>query len=240
MPIGAAVALAGLAYGVYNSEKQKKLAKEGLAKQKFTNYGVSPELQAAYARAQDMARYGFTPTEKAVFRQNTAQNINTQAQRALDVGGGNLARTISKLGQISNLQAQNQFAGQDAALHRQNIHYADTLARALQSQKNMATGADIQQFNRANQAFGNAYAQNQTNENQLISQLPYLAAQFGGASYGPTGSPYQNSFRAGTQQQFPLEQYGSLVPNQLSFRSNPSDDYLNSYQRAKFYTSFPQ
>lgn len=179
MAIAAAIALATAAYGVYNAETQKAQAKRGLAKQRFQNYAATPEMQGAYSRAQAMSKYGFAPAERAAFRQNKAQDINTQAQRALDIGGGNMARTISKLGQIANLQSENQFAAQDANLMRQNIKYADSLAGQLQGQQNMATGAGIYQYNAAQQAYGNAYAQNQTNQNQLLSQVPYIVDAMG-------------------------------------------------------------
>lgn len=222
MAVAAAVALAGLAYGVYNSETQKAQAKEGLNKQKFQNFSVSPELQGAYQRAQAMSQFGFSPAEKASFRQNKAQDINTQAQRALDIGGGNMARTISKLGQISNLQSENQFAAQDAAIKRQNIKYADSLAGALQGEKNRATGAGIDQYNRAQTAYGNAYAQNQTNENQLIGQLPYL---IGGIS---------NNYGGQSAQQGGMRQGINATPNVGYDYTAPQNDYYKAYQLSQY------
>ncbi len=213
MAVAAAIALATTAYGVYNSETQKAEAKRGLARQKFNNYSATPEMQSAFSRAQAMSQFGFSPQERAAYRQNKAQDINTQAQRALDIGGGNMARTISKLGQISNLQSENQFAIQDAQLKRQNIRYADSLASQLQGQKNMATGAGINQYNQAQQAYGNAYAQNQTNENQLISQVPYIVDSMGDGNW--TGN-----MRKGINKTPPTDP------------SNPTafNNYYNAYQ----------
>jgi len=168
------VALAGLVIsGVMaaKSASDKKKAESKLSGLKHTNYTVSPELREAYNRAQGMARFGFSPSEKAAFRQNVAQDINTQSQRALDIGGGNLAKTISRMGQISNLGAENQFAAQDAALKRQNIQQANALAGQVQGQLNLGTGEGINQYNRASQEYGQAAAQQQENIYSALGNL---------------------------------------------------------------------
>ena len=163
MPYVALATLAISAYQTAKSSSDKKKAERELSKMKHTNYGVSPELRGAYDRAQQMSRFGYTPQEKAALRQNVAQDINTNQQRALDQGGGNLARTISRMGSIANVQSENQMAMGDAQLNRQNIHYADSLAGQIQGINNMTTGEDINQYNRAQQAYGQAAAQQQEN-----------------------------------------------------------------------------
>lgn len=185
MAVAAGIALATTAYEIYNTEQQKSEAKRKLAALQHTNYTVSPELQSAYARAQQMSQYGYTPQEKAAHQQQQAQLLNTQSQRALDIGGGNLARTISRMGQIANLGANNQFAMQDAQLHRGNIRYADSLAQHIQQQKNLGTGEDISQFNMSNRAYGNAAMQQQQNEYQLLNNVANLASTYGGKGVNP-------------------------------------------------------
>lgn len=177
MPYIALATLAVSAYQTYKSSEDKKKAENALGNLKHTNYQVSPELRGAYDRAQQMSRFGYTPQEKAALRQNVAQDINTNQQRALDQGGGNLARTISRMGSIANVQSENQMALNDAGLHRQNIRYADSLGGQIQGINNMASGEDISQYNKAESAYGQAAAQQQENIYRAMGNA------VGGAAY---------------------------------------------------------
>lgn len=114
-----------------------------LKKMQMPNYSVSPELQGAYDDAQTMAQRGFAPEQKAAFRYNLSQDINTKLQKAKDTSGGNLARVISGIGNINTQDAENKFATQDALLKDAHIKYAGVLANSIQHQKNLATQADI-------------------------------------------------------------------------------------------------
>ena len=129
---------------------------EDINKEKFPQYGLAPELSTAYGESAQMAKKGFTGAEKGAFRQNVAQDINTGLQKAIDIGGGNLARTISKIGSINKLGAENQFSVNDALLHRQNIKYRDVLAQAIQQQGNLKSQADIAHRVMLEQAYGAA------------------------------------------------------------------------------------
>ncbi len=106
-------------------------------------YSVAPELQSAYTSAQKMATRGFAPEQKASFRQNIAEDINTTSRRALDQAGGNLGRVVNKIGNINMGKAENQFATQDAMLKDQHIKYANVLANQIQHQRNLKTQTDI-------------------------------------------------------------------------------------------------
>lgn len=163
---------------------QQSKANDAIAeinKEKFTQYGLAPQLEQSYSQAAQMAKQGFTGKEKGAFRQNIAQDINTGAQHALDLGGGNLARTISKMGTISKLGAENQFATNDALLHRQNIKYKDVLAQAIQTQGNLKSQADISHRVMLEQAYGNA---SKAGSENILKGVGMGAASLSGSSLG--------------------------------------------------------
>lgn len=182
--------------------KAHKALKE-LQKQELPNYSVIPEMNRAYNRAEGMAGRGFTGAEEAAFKSNLAQEGNTAYRNALDQSGGGMSQAI--LGGINsrNIGALNQFAGQDAQLHRQNIQYADQLAGQNQAQQNLATGQEINYRMAQEQAYGKAQ---QDALNSGISGINYgLTMGLGGgfgenrASAGPQGFGYtpNNMFAAG-------------------------------------------
>lgn len=104
-----------------------------LNSQPAPQFTETPEMMASRQRADHLAQAGFTPAEKAGFRKNVAEDINTKTSNALSLGGGSLAKTIGGIGKIDENTAENKFATSDAALHRQNIHYADKFSEALQA-----------------------------------------------------------------------------------------------------------
>ncbi len=109
------------AYEIINSAIQKKKAENELAKLQHPNYTVSPELQDAYSKSLEMSKYGYSPSQRASFRSNVGQDINTQTANALAVGGGQLGRTINRMGQVAKLGAENKFAFDDASLMDRHI-----------------------------------------------------------------------------------------------------------------------
>lgn len=125
-----------------------------LHKQKVPEYAETPEMRAARGRAEMNAQYGYSPEEKAAFRNNIAQDINTRSQRALDMGGGNLARVIGAQGNIDTMGAENKFAASDAELHRRNIQYADKFAQQVQAIQDRNIGEQLKQRYAAEQALG--------------------------------------------------------------------------------------
>lgn len=129
---------------------------KNLSKEQYPEYTISPELQQAYQRAEGMAKQGFSAEETAQFQQGVARQQTGAFRQATDLGGGNLARAISAGLGAQNLQAQGQFAAQGAQLKRQNIQYADELARSIQQQKNLATQEKIQRRQMLEQAYGSA------------------------------------------------------------------------------------
>lgn len=99
-------------------------------------YQETSEMRAARARAAQMAQSGFTPAEKAAFKQSLSATGNTAYRRGVDLAGGNLAGALRAGINAQQLNAQNQFAGQDAQLHRQNIAQSNSLEQGYQGLKN--------------------------------------------------------------------------------------------------------
>lgn len=98
-------------------------------------YQETSEMRAARSRAAQMAQSGFTPAEKAAFKQSLAATGNTAFRRGVDLAGG-LAGALRAGINAQQLNAQNQFAGQDAQLHRQNIAQSNSLEQGYQGLKN--------------------------------------------------------------------------------------------------------
>lgn len=156
IPLLAASALTALPkalLGAYQTYQSTKALKE-LSKEEYPEFQISPELQGAYSRAQEMSKRGFSAEEQADFQQRMGRQQAGAFRQATEMGGGNLARAISAGLGAQNIGAVNQFAAQGAQLKRQNIRYADDLARALQTQKNMATQQKIARRQQLEQAYG--------------------------------------------------------------------------------------
>lgn len=160
-----ALALLGLpdailgGFQAYNAHQ----ALEQLQKKPKPNYTISPELQTAYNRAQQMSNRGFSGGEKADFDSNLAMENAAQTRNLQNQAGGSLAGSIFAGIQGRNIGALNKFASEDAGLQRHNIQYADSLGQAVQGQRNMATNVDIQRRTQQEQALGGAMAKGTEN-----------------------------------------------------------------------------
>lgn len=139
------------------------------------NYSISPELQNSYNQAQQMATQGFTPQERIAYQNDVAQQQNAARRAALDTSGGQLAGTIAGTLGSAKLDSANKFAGQDAALLRQNQQYANSVAQQIQEQKNRAAQQQIDQYNRKQQAYGGQLNAGATNVTGFLSTLGQLA-----------------------------------------------------------------
>lgn len=133
------------AYGVYQGIQARKGLK-AYGKETRPNYEVTPEQQKSYARAEQMATGGYTAQEEGAFKQNLASQRTGTFRAATDSFGGNVGQALNSALQSQNIGALNQFSAQDAALHRQNIQYADQLGEQITGQKNLATGQNIQDY----------------------------------------------------------------------------------------------
>lgn len=144
-----------LASGIYQWARAEKELKK-LHSQAVPEYGETAEQRASRMRAEELAKGGFTEAERANFRAQVAQDISTQGQRALDVGGAGLGRAVNAIGNINMTGAENRFAAQDAALHRENIHYADRFSAELQRLADQNVAEHLKQRYMAEQALGQA------------------------------------------------------------------------------------
>ncbi len=223
-PIMAAIAAAELIKSEIDKHKAKS-ALEEIERRGRPNYSVSPELQDAYTRAQDMVKYG-TPAQDAAEQQQLVRSQNTAFQRARQSAPGFAQQFNAGLNYV-NAAAQNQIAARKEQRHLDAIHYADSLGKAIQGQKNLASGADIQNYNFQQQAFGGAI-RNQ-NEN-LFKALNMAGTALGG------------SFGGGARTEAPLTgAYDPVYDNMMKNVSAPSFEQrnefynptLNSWERAR-------
>jgi hypothetical protein len=110
----------------------------------------------AAGRAEYMAGMGYTPQERASFQSDIAAQTAGDYRRGIDMSGGNMARALGGISTARTMGAYNRFAGQDAALRRQNIQYSDQFSRDRQRRMDMQTRADMAQYDAAQQAVGKA------------------------------------------------------------------------------------
>ena len=120
------------------------------------SFTEDPRFTQAASRAEYMAGMGYTPQERAAFQSDIAAQTAGDYRRGIDMSGGNMARALGGISTARTMGAFNRFAGQDAALRRQNIQYADQFSRERQRRMDMQTRADMQQYDAAQQAVGKA------------------------------------------------------------------------------------
>lgn len=180
VPIGLGISAAAQLYQIGNSIAEKNKAKKALAElnsQPMPEFGISPELRNAYARAEGNAGFGFSGEEKAAFSQDLSRTQNTRLQAAKDVGGGQIAGVINAMDNSDSISAINQLAAQGARLKQEKIQYADQIAGRLQDIKRMNDEVRIQRRFQLENAYGNAMRQQQTNINNAIGGLGALGMQ---------------------------------------------------------------
>ena len=119
-------------------------------------YTEDPNFARSAGRAETMAQMGFTPQERAAFQGDLASAQATDYQRGMDVSGGNMAQALLGMNTSRATGALNRFAGQDAALRRQNIQYADSFSRERQARRDAQTRLDTQYRMAEEQAIGSA------------------------------------------------------------------------------------
>jgi hypothetical protein len=151
-------------------------------------YEITPEMQGSFDRAEGMARTGFTGGETAAFRQNLAQTQSAGMAGARQMGGG-LGRAIFGQQSAMRLGALQNFAGQDAALMRQNMRYADSRGDVLSQQRNRQTAEDIAYRNMQEQNVGRSMQSGLTNMGSFLNQQQAFGLnKFGGGGSIPLPS----------------------------------------------------
>jgi hypothetical protein len=115
-----------------------------------------PRFTGAAGRAEYMAGMGYMPQERAAFQGDIAAQTAGDYRRGIDMSGGNMARALGGISTARTMGAYNRFAAQDASLRRQNIQYSDQFSRERQRRADMQTQADMAQYDREQQATGQA------------------------------------------------------------------------------------
>ena len=100
------------------------------------------------------------------------------------MSGGNMARALGGISTARTMGAYNRFAGQDAALRRQNINYADQFSRERQRRSDMQTRSDMEQYDAEQRALGQA----------MSSGLTQMA---GAANFGQSMKFYKDLYGGG-------------------------------------------
>lgn len=132
----------GLAKGIQASKKQ------------IPENKVSPQVMAAYNNAIDMSKYGYTPEEEASFKQNLAQNNNTQYRLSMNALGRSLA-TAARAGiNYGNTNAINTFSANSSNIREQKRRYADTFANQFQRVDDMNTSREYNTYEKEQGAAG--------------------------------------------------------------------------------------
>lgn len=193
-PMGALSTVPQIGLGIYEAWQANKGLKN-LQGQPMPQYSISPEMQSYYNTVQKRSNYGYDPSEKAAFKQNVAQQQNTGFNQAVNMSGGNLAQALNVGFKAQGLNAFNQFAAQDAALHRQNINQWGGAASQMQGQQNLINQQKISQRNMLEQAYGQALRSGLYN---VTSGLGSALGMATGAKGGGMGS---NPYAQQTQQQ---------------------------------------
>lgn len=221
LAIAAAAQIPKFVAGISQTRKANKALAE-LAKQKFPEYTDDPRFLNAYNRAEAMTRYGYTPEERAAFEQQMGRARTDAFVQATDMSGGNMGQAIQNVLQANQLDSINKFAASDASLRRENIRYADTLAEALQRQRNLQTQSAIARRQALEQMYGQAKSSGLSNTYGALAGVGAMAFQ---SALG--------SRNAGTT----VEQPEMMGPDEGEFKKydkkgNPTLAYLNSPELA--------
>lgn len=160
-----------------------------------------PRFAQAAGRAEYMAGMGYTPQERASFQSDIAAQNAGDYRRGIDMSGGNMARALGGISTARTMGAYNRFAGQDAALRRQNIQYADQFSRERQRRSDMQTRSDMEQYDAEQRALGQAMSSGLTqmagaaNFSQAMNfygKQGMTGASGGGGSAGGLGGGFGN------------------------------------------------
>jgi hypothetical protein len=192
-------------------------------------FNETPEQMASRFRAEELAKSGYTAEEKANFDQKLQRSENTAYQRNLAVAPSLAQATLAGIN-YTNTGAMNQFAANDADLHRENIKYADTFSKYLQELNNKNTEAQLQQRLMAEQALGQAA---QSGISQIGTAANYL--NFGGKS-GMNGENLQ--ILSGEGNNMPQQEVGkqfdaSAIPSRYASAYSGTQSPSNFYDLPK-------
>ncbi len=115
---------------IYRSISADRALKK-MHKTPFPEFKETDSMRESRMRANDMASYGYTPQERAAFDSRLGRSQNDAYSKAMAVAP-TLAKAILAGINYTNTGAINDFSARDAALHRDNIRYADKFSQELQ------------------------------------------------------------------------------------------------------------
>lgn len=146
MAIGVIVSIASLALTAYQTYAGVKAAEEAEAERLrlekeaavAPGFEVTPEMRLVRARAEEAAKYGFSPEERADFRQRTAGYRATAERQATDIAGGQIAPAVAFAQKGKEIEATGRMAATGDQLRQQKIRYAGETAVPFQ------TAADLE------------------------------------------------------------------------------------------------
>lgn len=167
----------GMAQAKIASDKLKDLTSH--AAPEFTEEAATME---ARHRAERNSMYGFSPQEKAAWNQNQGMLGNKRYRMATSMAGGSLAGAIGAGVNYGSYAAANDFAMKDAAVQRQNINYADSFTKNLQSIQDRNTQNKYTYRMNAERALGEAIKAGTNNMGSGLAK-----AENGGGSGGMGG-----------------------------------------------------
>lgn len=164
----------GLVKGIQASKKQ------------IPENRVSPQVMAAYNNAIDMSKYGYTPEEEASFRQNLAQNNNTQYRQSMNALGRSLAAAARAGINYGNTAALNTFSANSANIREQKRRYADSFANQFQRVEDINTQREYDIYQKEQGAAGGLI--HSGIQNAMWGAL-YAQQNAGGKTTNPTETP---------------------------------------------------
>jgi hypothetical protein len=171
----AGAGVAAKAYNMYQANQREKQALKSLrdlAKTPYAKYSVNPLVQRyTQMGLRDIQNpQGFSGAEVGQFNQGIGQQANALRANALSVGGSSVGRAVNLMNNANQVNALNQFAGQNAALMRQNRNLGFSRymqgAGVAQGIDNMNIGNELQRRMMTEQALGAAARQNR----DIVSQ----------------------------------------------------------------------
>ncbi len=155
--------------GMVNSARDLKRSRsmlDRLGREALPEYSVDPSMQNYYNTASGMAAspQGFTGAERGRFRSGLNSTLATTRSAARNITGGGMGRALSALDVLPRINAETNFAAQDAGLARQQQNAA--FGRMYQGAANMQSIRDrnaqmrIQRRLQTEQALGRAIQSN--------------------------------------------------------------------------------
>ena len=182
--------LLGVPQMIIGYKQMKQLDK--IARPEFS---VSPELQKSYNRAESMAQYGLSPQEKAVMEAQAASNRSSQLRTGFARTGGSMAGALGVISGASMNDFTLGMGRMDAQMRRQNIQYADQVAKGVDQVRMMQQRLAIERDQSRRDAAANLFNMGGQNIAQGISDAEGTVLELAGMGF--FGTPGSKSKTAG-------------------------------------------